>query len=54
MPKKILQAISDQMRPVDEANKNNYGVFSKPTEIEFFNTVDFIIDYKELRELEAG
>lgn len=54
IPKKILQAISEQMRPVDEANKNDYCVFSKQTEIEYFNSVDFIIDYKALRKLEAG
>lgn len=53
VPKFILnKAFENGTFYVDDCNKYEFIKFDKPEEIEYFNDLDFIIEYSEVKDLE--
>ena len=51
IPASIFEKVFTGVVIVDDSNRMDFVEFDKPNEIEFFKSVDWIVDYKELRKL---
>lgn len=51
IPTSILKKISTDVVTVNDSNRMDFVEFTEPNEIEFFENLDWIIDYKQIRYL---
>ena len=51
VPVSIVQDFFIKDIIVDDSNKENFVEFTKPDEIEFFNSLEWLVDYKRVRYL---
>lgn len=51
IPASIFEKVFSGIVIVDDSNRMDFVEFNEPREIEFFKSIDWIVDYKELRKL---
>lgn len=52
IPSSLLSIIYDEkIREIDDVSKNQFIEFSSPEEINFFQSIDWIINYDEIKDL---
>ena len=51
IPKSVFEQIFNAIVTIDNNNRNEFISFSAPTELEFFDSLKWLIDYKQVRYL---